>query len=94
MTTEIANSAQKLSISESMQLFIVSTLLMSPIAIYVDEKNGSDDSGNGSEAAPFQTSHTALEKGGEAAKILVKKEGEDKIQRHFGSCPEESQENS
>ncbi|KAL1934759.1 hypothetical protein VTP01DRAFT_6941 [Rhizomucor pusillus] len=44
--------------------------------VYVDELAGSDETGAGTEAAPLKTALKAIEKFGETAKILVKKDAE------------------
>ncbi|KAI9484644.1 hypothetical protein BDB00DRAFT_878611 [Zychaea mexicana] len=44
--------------------------------VYVDELAGSDETGNGTESSPFKTALKAVEKGGDNAKIQVKKDAE------------------
>lgn len=46
------------------------------LVAYVDEIAGCDETGLGSEAAPFKTAIKALEKLGENAKVLIKKDAE------------------
>ncbi|KAI9007919.1 hypothetical protein CLU79DRAFT_840389 [Phycomyces nitens] len=57
----ISKDTEKLSLTDTM---------------YVNEITGSDDTGKGTEAAPFKTVLKALETAGETAKILVKKDAD------------------
>ncbi|KAF7727732.1 hypothetical protein EC973_007191 [Apophysomyces ossiformis] len=61
MASQISEAAEKLTIADT---------------VYVDEVSGSDETGNGTEAAPLKTALKALEKFGESIKILVKKDAE------------------
>ncbi|KAK9721546.1 asparagine--tRNA ligase [Basidiobolus ranarum] len=64
MAQEITKGAENLSIQEA-------------TVVFVDEVNGSDETGNGSQEAPFQTPVVALQKGGDNATVKVQKTSEE-----------------
>ncbi|RKP24484.1 hypothetical protein SYNPS1DRAFT_23439 [Syncephalis pseudoplumigaleata] len=54
----------------------IAELSINPAPCYVDEVNGSDETGNGTEAAPFKTAVHALQQT-EAVQIMVHKAASD-----------------
>jgi asparaginyl-tRNA synthetase len=52
-------------------------LIPLPETVYIDEVQGSDETGQGTQEAPFKTAVKALDFAGEEAKIQVKKDEEE-----------------
>jgi asparaginyl-tRNA synthetase len=80
MTEALSKAAAALGLADSTScIFSLNVTHLALEKVYVDEANGVDETGKGTQAAPYKTPlHAALQSGGlDKVFLLIKKEGSD-----------------